>query len=546
MSTDIEQRLKSQLDRVPVRLRPELAGEAHRSFRRHRVIRRSAAVTGTAIAVALAVSAGTGSVPFSADAQRPAPATSRLPVPADGLLPPAGFEPPAAPDSLTPQQAAKDIFVRRETTSGPRRAAGVTFVYGDDNRTISYGTDGAPQYDYSLSVRPGHGGTATFAATSVRYSDRGWMREQDTASTSAAGSGAADSLCSVAQNSGLDNEDPALLMKGAASLVTCPGLTVTRGLPIGGVDAITVATPRWGKTMWLNATTYLPIRVVTMHPNPTDIIQYGYLPPTPANLRYLTAVIPPGFTRTPPPRGVPPGPQVPVEPWAPPPGVTPPFGLQPVPAPDGLTAAQAKGYIEWVRTTTDAVPASDTLTDTVFQYKSASRDLTYYPGGKPWDDSQTSVVRGTDGKVTSYDTVVLYDKRTVSRTVTGTGPATRPSPQTCGTAQQTGLADINYQATPDAARSLLTCSGMTIAHGKTIDGISAITIAHASETMWVNATTYLPIKIVIVSPKGSYPPAGFNGAASPGETIEFSWLPPTPANLAYVGIPIPPGFKHVS
>jgi hypothetical protein len=59
-------------------------------------------------------------------------------------------------------------------------------------------------------------------------------------------------------------------------------------------------------------------------------------------------------------------------------------------------------------------------------------------------------------------------------------------------------------------------------------------------------TTYLPIEAVVANPKGNYPPAGYHGAKSPGQVIQFSWLPPTPANLAYLSAPIPAGFTKVA
>ena len=50
--------------------------------------------------------------------------------------------------------------------------------------------------------------------------------------------------------------------------------------------------------------------------------------------------------------------------------------------------------------------------------------------------------------------------------------------------------------------------------------------------LWVNAQTYLPIRMVV-------------GAASTGMAVqEFRYLPPTPANLALLQVPIPPGYPH--
>ena len=47
------------------------------------------------------------------------------------------------------------------------------------------------------------------------------------------------------------------------------------------------------------------------------------------------------------------------------------------------------------------------------------------------------------------------------------------------------------------------------------------------QTLWVNATTYLPIEAVVLNSNGNYPPAGYHSAKSPGQVIQFSWLVPT-------------------
>lgn len=52
------------------------------------------------------------------------------------------------------------------------------------------------------------------------------------------------------------------------------------------------------ETMWINPATNLPVR--TYEGNSAEQIQvdYGFLPPTPANMAKLNPVIPPGFTKT--------------------------------------------------------------------------------------------------------------------------------------------------------------------------------------------------------------------------------------------------------
>jgi hypothetical protein len=179
-----------------------------------------------------------------------------------------------------------------------------------------------------------------------------------------------------------------------------------------------------------------------------------------------------------------------------------------------------------------------------FSYGSASRDLTYTPSGQPWDDDNTYVKPGTAGKSVSVHTVVNYDNRTVSVQTSPARAMWRPAQDACATARATGLASISFAATPDAARALLDCSGLTVSRGLTLGGAPAIKIAGShGETLWINATTYLPIEIAVVNSK-PYPPAAYNNTPSPGQVIQYTWLPPTPVNLAYLGIPVPAGFTE--
>ena len=61
--------------------------------------------------------------------------------------------------------------------------------------------------------------------------------------------------------------------------------------------------------------------------------------------------------------------------------------------------------------------------------------------------------------------------------------------------------------------------------------------------LWIDPETYLPIREVQQVVPGT--PLGF---AMPGDydpiTTDFSWLPPTQANIAKVSLPVPPGFHR--
>jgi hypothetical protein len=593
MSTPIEPELKSQLDRVQVQLRPGLAREAHQAYRRHRVRRRSIAAASTVIAVAVAITlVATGTVPFGVafglGKVGPGPTSPNLPP--GGGIPPAGLHPAPPADGLSARQAAGDIVWMHSTLAASPAsddAVSNTFIDGsvflagagrltegslDFNlpglsalgsyryRDIDYAPGGKPTEDVAFSSVPDAGGYAR-TITAVLDQDGTWAQDVAWSSVTAK-AGHGSNACT--QVPGLVLAPPGVPADPAAAraLLSCPVLTITRGAVIDGIGAIKLTDPNHGGTLWINAVTYLPIESVLPYSNPglltgpaTSIPQssgketgtittlYGYLAPAPSNLAYLSARVPAGFRGsteqdTPIPTGKY------TQPWVPPGNVIPPFALRPVPASDSLTPAQASQDVLWTRTTTQATHASDTVVDSSFAYRTASRDLTYTPSGQPWDDDNTYVKPGTAGKSVSVHTVVNYDSRTVS---VQSGPAramSLPAQDTCATAQSTGLAAIGFAATPDAARGLLDCSGQQVTRGLTLGGVDAIKIAGShGETLWVNATTYLPIEIVIVNSK-PYPPAAYNNTPSPGQVIQYTWLPPTSVNLSYLGIPTPSGFSR--
>jgi outer membrane lipoprotein-sorting protein len=52
------------------------------------------------------------------------------------------------------------------------------------------------------------------------------------------------------------------------------------------------------QTVWLDPATYLPVQTLSDDGAVKITVDYGFLPPTPANMAKLKATIPPGFTRT--------------------------------------------------------------------------------------------------------------------------------------------------------------------------------------------------------------------------------------------------------
>jgi hypothetical protein len=546
VSTDIEQRLKSQMDQVQVRLRPELAREAHRSFRRHRVVRRSAAVAGTAVIVAAATVAATvGAVPFSSGhgIKRPTPVQH----PKESRTPPASELPPLAGDSLTPAQAARDIFWMRHVITAHDPANTVVdsqWNYGGQARELTYYPDGRPWDDSEVTTftKPRPGSTDVV----VNYDNHTWSRSTDYTSRSG-GTASTPPAAQVCQMGPIaaNLTDPAAIR----AELNCPGYVVTHNQRVNGIDAIEIQRNP-GKdgavALWVNAKTYLPLKATVYHsPNdeppaaynnaksPLELWQYGFLPPTKDNLAILNIPIPPGFKGSSTVSQAAPLPAV----WTPPAtGAIPPFGLQPVPPGNALTVRQAASDILYTRTAYPGPSGKNAVVDLEFGYHSASRSFMYASSGAPQSDRQVATIRGADGKPTTIITEVHYAQRFWIR-----GPAVFPGgsqvPQGCSA----GLSSIPFQGRPDLARLMMNCPEVKVTRSQKIAGIDAVKLTQtftdpkATVTLWVSAATYLPIELV-----------GGPVLPQPPTTTWFTYLPPTPANLAYLGIVIPPGFKHNS
>jgi hypothetical protein len=82
-------------------------------------------------------------------------------------------------------------------------------------------------------------------------------------------------------------------------------LTVVRKTVIDGQTVLELTTrpkdssKESAETWWVNPATWLPVRTLTINSAVSIQIDYGFLPPTPANIAKLKVTIPPGFTRTP-------------------------------------------------------------------------------------------------------------------------------------------------------------------------------------------------------------------------------------------------------
>jgi hypothetical protein len=82
-------------------------------------------------------------------------------------------------------------------------------------------------------------------------------------------------------------------------------LTVVRKTVVDGQTVLELITrskdssKESAETWWVNPATWLPVRTLTVNSAVSIQVDYGFLPPTPANIAKLKVTIPAGFTRTP-------------------------------------------------------------------------------------------------------------------------------------------------------------------------------------------------------------------------------------------------------
>lgn len=123
-------------------------------------------------------------------------------------------------------------------------------------------------------------------------------------------------------------------------------------------------------------------------------------------------------------------------------------------------------------------------------------------------------------------------------TVTGQGP--EPS-LTCGNS------GIGYPDWRQSIAKALSCHLFTLAGNQEVDGIDTIKLVGKPvvgnrTTLWVDPTSYLPVRIMTTDQQPSRPPAV--------QTDDFRWLPPTTGNLAALHAAeqrgaIPSGFRSL-
>ena len=222
---------------------------------------------------------------------------------------------------------------------------------------------------------------------------------------------------------------------------------------------------------------------------------------------------------------------------------------------NALSAAEPGTIAQMTVTTTGATVRGGTaVTTTAEEWSNGEqwRSVTYSASGHPvYDEGYTT---------SSGYTLVSYPTKTWARQA-GLGlpyaPFSSAPPSGkhgCGQALgafpvvfRLGLPGTSTSASSlpatvaGALRTAVSCGSLTVAGHQTVDGTETIKLTSRpdsliSETIWVDPSTYLPVRVTVRSAAGSSPVQ---------QTADFTWLPPTAQNQAKLTVPIPAGFRKV-
>jgi hypothetical protein len=162
-------------------------------------------------------------------------------------------------------------------------------------------------------------------------------------------------------------------------------------------------------------------------------------------------------------------------------------------------------------------------------YHGTLKMSTFTATGQRVFDLGVSVDNGTPHSV-----AVIYRNSTWWRETPTRRSAGRagPPPSSCGPDVELGAGPGN--GWPTFIRGELICGEYTVAGHQLIDGINAVKITgnKGLDTLWVSPSTYLPVRAIL-------------GLGGERLQTDFSWLAPTPANLAQLKVTVPAGFRQV-
>lgn len=285
MSTDLEDRLRAGLARVPARVPPGLARAAYRRYRRRRAAARAIAAAGTAAAII-------GSV-VAADLPRSsAPAAETTAYVAEHVA--------RALDALSP-----DTVIFDRTVNYPASAA----LAPRDSWTGPGGRSRMVQFTPSGQIVTDQETTFTRTRIITVFADHRkktwWRLAVPRPPVTPAPSATASQPCNGASINELTFSAP-VMAADIRSELACGQLRKAGTGVVDGVSAVRLTGTLGGitETYWVSTATYLPVRITTVWGHLPGYQQddFRWLPPTTANLAKLGVQVPAGFRQVPPPK----------------------------------------------------------------------------------------------------------------------------------------------------------------------------------------------------------------------------------------------------
>ena len=293
MNTEFTDQLQQAMTRLPAPVPPDMVANVCRRHRRRRAARWGVIAAGaasvTVLAAVLAIS--------------PTPA-ARIARPVDRATAYTVSNVVRALESLTPGS----ILFEKQTFLHPGSGQGVDYSWSTQDqsgglitRDRQYTTAGQLETDEELTSTP-----TTTTHVIVDYQTRTWSQSTATLPAESASPSVSAPSCAagVPYAWSPDPKQEAAMLRTA---VSCGILTATDGGIVDGVSTVKLS-QRPGApttiTVWIDATTYLPVRIVQVWADTTlssadTQMDMRWLPPTPANQANLTLHIPAGFTQKP-------------------------------------------------------------------------------------------------------------------------------------------------------------------------------------------------------------------------------------------------------
>jgi hypothetical protein len=324
MSTDFEQRLRSEMEQVTVRPRPGMVREAYRCYRARRRTARAVAVTGTAAVAAAGTAVGLGGTAGSGTSATPAETTAYVVSHVSSAL--------AATNTIGYSYTV--LRVASSSAPGERIASWDYGGYYGRDRTMVYTAAGQPYSDEAQTRIPGPRPSApgTLTILDVDYPARTAAYEKFSIPSpyQKAHPRGHDAKAMKVSPCGGQGIIPgySLGQTPAGSVASCMRellasgkATVAGHQRIDGVDTIKIVLvsglpprapkPVWRQILWVNPSTYLPVQMATLPysgggypyihlrlavgPLIEAVTEFQWLSPTPADLAQLSAPVPLGF-----------------------------------------------------------------------------------------------------------------------------------------------------------------------------------------------------------------------------------------------------------